>query len=104
MIDKIQEKIDKYEILENEADTFDIQRTIGEFLGDLNQLLKYAKEKKKACCEKKSGKQITVTACRNCPYFTLREIMNDYCSHPKEKEIGGHDITQHDIVPKWCPL
>lgn len=76
-------------------------KLIGEFLTDLNALLKYAQEKQAACCEQK-GKQIPVTACRNCSFFTSRALMPDYCSHPKE--VGGRDIDRPDAIPGWCKL
>lgn len=103
MIDEIQEKIDKYEVLENEADTFVIQHKIGHFLADLQELLKTAKQKKKACCDKKAAKHIKVTACKNCPYLVANSaLFAKYCGHPEE--IGERDIINQDIIPDWCPL
>ena len=79
MIDKIQEKIDKYEILEREAGNRAEFNMIGEFLGDLGKLLESAKEKKKACCAAKAAtvadvddgveeRWIRVTSCNICPH------------------------------------
>lgn len=104
MINKIQEIIDKYEVLESEADTFESQsqHNIGNFLTDLQELLMAAKEKKKACCEKKAAKQIKVTACRNCPYMVKSDLLSDFCNHPLQK--GGRDIVAYDIIPDWCKI
>lgn len=102
MIEKIQEKIDKYEELEYNTDDLAEGHAIGYFLTDLQELLKFAKEKKKACCEKKAAKQIRVTSCRNCPHLVKSDLLSDFCNHPMQK--GGKDVVAHDIIPEWCKI
>lgn len=58
-------------------------RLIGEFLTDLNALLRYAQEKQAACCAKNAGKQ-------------------NYCG--QSDEMCAKAIQNHDIIPEWCPL
>ena len=109
MIDKIQEKIVKYETLEREAGNRAEFNMIGEFLGDLGKLLENAKEKKKACCEKKTTQQVAVksnerwikvTCCRTCPYSMYSLLTSSpYC-------IKNHvvNIVNFDAIDQFCPL
>ena len=96
MIEKIQQKIDKFEVLEREAGNRAEFNLIGEFLGDLNQLLKSATEKKKECCAKK------VQHCNTCCYRLLNNFVEPICGHAKL--ILPKTITDIDTTPEWCPL
>ena len=91
MIDKIQEKIVKYEVLERGTSNSAKFNLIEEFLGELRRLLENAKEKKKACCAAKaspvakvSGKTnerwIRVTKCRDCPNMFDPTLVDPYCT------------------------
>lgn len=105
MLEKIQQKIDKhkvYEVLEREAGNQAVSNLIGEFMGDLNILLEFAKEKKKECCAKKAGKQVVVTCCRDCPYLVKNDFVDDFCGHFKVKI--PFEIACYDIIPDRCPL
>ena len=91
MIDKIQEKIVKYKILERETSNPAKFNMIGEFLGDLGKLLENVKEKKKACCAAKASpvaevagktneRWIRVTKCRYCPNMFDPTLVDAYCT------------------------
>ena len=109
MIDKIQEKIDKYEILEREAGNRAEFNMIGEFLGDLGKLLESAKEKKKACCAAKASpvtevagklneRWIHVTKCRYCPSMFDPTLVDPYCT----KTLLC--IDDLDVIHPFCDL
>lgn len=88
MIDKIQEEIDKYKVLERGISNPAKFNLIEEFLGDLRRLLENAKEKKKSCCEKKTPqvadktkeRWIRVTKCRYCPNMFDPTLVDAYCT------------------------
>lgn len=108
MIEKIQEKIDKYEVLERGTSNPAKFNLIGEFLCDLGRLLENAKEKKKACCEKKTTqvddkteeRWIRVITCRNCPHISdSRLLIEAYCTI-----FPGLCPSNLDVIHPQCPL
>ena len=107
MLGKIQEKIDKYEVIERRTSNPAKFNLIGEFLGELRRLLENAKEKKKSCCEKETPqvsdvkeRWIRVTKCRNCPWVSDKfSPANVYCRLYPYLNIEGLDI-----IHPLCPL
>ena len=109
MIGKIQEKIDKYEVIERRTSNPAKFNLIGEFLGELRRLLENAREKKKACCAAKASpvaevagktneRWIRVTKCRDCPIMFDPTLVDAYCT----KTLLC--IDNLDIIHPQCQL